>query len=315
VAAAILLVLAGSGSWLWLHHAAVPLVANAHLYDVAPGKNGAVLTLADGSTVVLDSLGNGVVATQNGTKLLLQNGQLAYASGDSANGNVGYNKMTTPRGRQFKLMLPDGTKVWLNAASALKYPTAFVKGERRVELEGEAYFEIAKDADKPFYVKINHKTEIQVLGTSFNVNAYADEDFMHTTLLEGAVKVNAFDQERVLKPGQQAVVAQVAYTLSPGTTVGQPAGNPLISVQQVNPQQFVAWKEGAFDFKTLSLAMVMRQLARWYDVEIVYEKNIPDLEIWGKIQRNLTLVQLLKVLKGMELNFRLEQGRRLVILP
>jgi ferric-dicitrate binding protein FerR (iron transport regulator) len=235
---------------------------------------------------------------------------LAYASGDSVNGSIAYNKMTTPRGRQFQLVLPDGTKVWLNAASSIKYPTAFVEGERRVELVGEAYFEVAKDAGKPFFVTINDKTEVQVIGTHFNVNAYPDEDIIHTTLLEGAVRVNSSFGTGFLNPGDQASVVREGYVHQKG----DPKWN--LRVTAVNTQQFVAWKDGVFDFGYANnLQTVMRQLARWYDVEVVYEKNVPNVEIWGKMQRNLTLVQLLKVLKGMELNFRLEEGRRLVIMP
>jgi ferric-dicitrate binding protein FerR (iron transport regulator) len=308
--AAVLLVIIATGTWRWLQPYKAPVVATTQVYDVAPGKDGAILTLADGTTVVLDSLGNGVVATQKGARLLLHNGQLAYAAGDPVNGAPVYNKMTTPRGRQFQLILPDGTKVWLNAASSIKYPTAFLAGERRVELEGEAYFEVAKNAEKPFFVKINDKTEVEVLGTHFNVNAYPDEDIMHTTLLEGAVRVNCAFGIGFLKPGDQASVVRAGYVHPAGSTKWN------LRVTAVNTQQFVAWKEGVFDFGYVNnLQAVMRQLARWYDVEIVYEKNVPNLEIWGKMQRNLTLVQVLKVLKGMDLNFRLEEGRRLVILP
>jgi ferric-dicitrate binding protein FerR (iron transport regulator) len=217
--------------------------------------------------------------------------------------------MTTPRGRQFQLVLPDGTKVWLNAASSIKYPTAFVEGERRVELVGEAYFEVAKDVDKPFYVKINDNAAVQVLGTHFNVNAYPDENFIHATLLEGAIKLNAYGSSGTPKPGHQAIITDVVNQVT-GKNWWQ------MKVHPVDVQQYVAWKDGVFDFGYANnLQTVMRQLARWYDVEVVYEKNVPNVEIWGKMQRNLTLVQLLKVLKGMELNFRLEEGRRLVILP
>ena len=206
-AASIILVL-GIGAYLWSarkKNAAPAVVAadtRVNTPDIPPGKDGAILTLADGSQVVLDSLGSGVIALQNGARAVIKNGELVYDLTRAGTGGVAYNTMTTPKGRQFILLLPDGTKVWLNAASSIRYPTVFSGRERKVELTGEAYFEVAKNVRLPFLVNVNDKATVEVLGTNFNVNAYEDEASINTTLLEGSVKVNG----TVIKPGQQVQV-------------------------------------------------------------------------------------------------------------
>ncbi len=276
--------------------------------DIAPGKQGAILTLADGSTVVLDSMGNGVVATQGGTKVLLHNGQLAYNTGSSAGAEVAYNKMVTPRGRQFQLVLPDGTKVWLNAASSLRYPTVFSGKDRTVEVTGEAYFEVAKLDDPstgkriPFKVKVNEQTAIQVLGTHFNINSYADEKTVNTTLLEGSVQVTSGTQKVIIEPGQQAQVA------------GQAAAGIKV-VADADVEKVMAWKNGVFNFQDASLEEVMRELQRWYNIDVVYEKGVPKLEFIGRMGRDLSLASVLNGLELSSVHFRIEEGRRLVILP
>lgn len=268
--------------------------------DVAPGKNGAILTLIDGSTVVLDSLGNGWLTTQSGTKVQLVNGQLVYEAGAAPPVAVGYNTMTTPKGRQFQLVLPDGSKVWLNAASSIRYPIVFNGAERRVEITGEAYFEVAHHASKPFRVQVNNETEIEVLGTHFNINAYDNEESINTTLLEGAVRIKNNKQRIVLTPGQQAQVS----------------GRQAIKVvDDVDVDKVMAWKNGVFNFNDASLQEVMRQLERWYDIEVVYEKDVPPLEFYGKMGKDLSLTAVLSGLEKSNVHFRLEEGRRLVVLP
>jgi len=268
--------------------------------DVAPGKNGAILTLMDGSTVVLDSLGNGWLTTQSGTKVQLVNGQLVYEAGAAPPVAVGYNTMTTPKGRQFQLVLPDGSKVWLNAASSIRYPIVFNRAERRVEITGEAYFEVAHHASKPFRVQVNNETEIEVLGTHFNINAYDNEESINTTLLEGAVRIKNNKQRIVLTPGQQAQVS----------------GRQAIKVvDDVDVDKVMAWKNGVFNFNDASLQEVMRQLERWYDIEVVYEKDVPPLEFYGKMGKDLSLTAVLSGLEKSNVHFRLEEGRRLVVLP
>jgi transmembrane sensor len=271
--------------------------------DVEPGRQGAVLTLADGRTVVLDSMQNGIVATQNGSKILLNNGQLTYNKNAAVAATTEFNAISTPRGRQFQLTLSDGTKVWLNAASSLRYPTFFNGKERRVEITGEAYFEVAKNAQMPFKVSINKETEIEVLGTHFNVNSYENESSINTTLLEGSVKVHHHTENTVIKPGQQAQVVQADNDPS-----------KIKVITSVNLAKVMAWKNGVFDFENATLEEVMRQLERWYDVDVVYEKGIPNLEFFGRMGRDLNLSNVLRGLQISKVHFRLEE-KKLIVLP
>jgi len=278
--------------------------------DVLPGKEGAMLTLSDGRQVLLDSLGNGLIAVQGTAEVKLQDGQLVYnKNGNAGEAAIAFNTMSTPRGRQFQLLLPDGTKVWLNAASSLTYPTAFTGHERKVEITGEAYFEVAKNARMPFKVKINDHTEVEVLGTHFNVNAYGDEEAIKTTLLEGKVKVIATQSGipnpkfEILHPGQQATIS----TKSNQST--------QIRVQTADVNEAVAWKNGAFSFTNADLPAVMRQLARWYNIEVEYKGDIPSGTFSGEIGRSLTLDQVLKGLTRTRINYRIEKENKLLILP
>jgi len=280
----------------------VSIPGTSKLADIAPGKQGAILTLADGSEVVLDSLANGVVAKQNGAQVVLKNGQLSYDAVGEATTEITYNTITAPRGRQFQLVLPDGSRVWLNAASSLTYPTAFSGRERSVKISGEAYFEIARDEQRPFKVNIDNETGIQVLGTRFNVHAYPEEAAIKTTLLEGAVRMISGKQQALLAPGQ------AAQTLR---GVNQ---QPIQIINNTDLEKALAWKNGLFDFEDTRLEEVMRQLARWYDIEIVYESGIPPIVFGGKISRDMMLSDLLKVLDDSEVHFRTE-GRRLIVMP
>ena len=291
--------------------------------EILPGREGAILTLANGLQVVLDSLGNGVIAAQYGSRVVLQNGQLAYDPTGEATGKMMYNTMTTPKGRQFSLVLPDGTKVWLNAASSLRYPTVFPGNERRVEVNGEAYFEVAKESARPFFVIINNKATVQVLGTSFNVNAYEDEASINTTLLEGSVKVAvtpsagmllpAVQSAVLLMPGQQAQIAPVSGRSANTNRSPGRAGIKLIKNADIN--KVMAWKNGAFNFDGVSLEEMMRQLERWYDIQVVYENGVPDIHFVGEMSRGVTLKGLIKGLEASEVHFRIEEGRRLVVMP
>lgn len=250
-------------------------------HDAPPGQNGAVLTLDDGSQVVLDSTGNGVVATQNGAKVILNNGQLSYNQGAASN-ERSYNTMTTPKGRQFKLVLPDGTKVWLNAASSLRYPTAFSGNERKVEITGEAYLEVAPMANMPFKVTVNNQLDVLVLGTSFNINAYQDEKMVRTTLLSGSIQVSAPGAKTpvMLQPGHQASL--------------HPSGK--LTVSSADEEQVLAWKNGNFHFDRADIQTIMRQIARWYDVEVIYE-DIPEKSFSGTIPRNVNVSKVFKILE------------------
>jgi transmembrane sensor len=303
--AAVLLVFAGIGLFFVLQrnnsrNAHQQVAQENNVNDVAPGKNGAILTLMDGSQVVLDSLGNGWLTTQSGTKVQLVNGQLVYEAGAAPPVAVGYNTMSTPKGRQFQLVLPDGSKVWLNAASSIRYPIVFNGGERKVAITGEAYFEVAHDASKPFRVMVNNETEVEVLGTHFNINAYHNEESINTTLLEGAVRIRNNQQRIVLSPGQQAQVSNQ---------------QDIKVVDDVDVEKVMAWKNGVFNFDDASLQEVMRQLERWYDIEVVYEKGVPPLEFYGKMGKDLPLSAVLSGLEKSNVHFRLEEGRKLIVLP
>lgn len=313
--AAALLLFAGGTYFLAIHkNTPTPSVAALNVPNIIPGKEGAVLTLADGRKVVLDSLGNGVIAMQNGAKVILKNGELQYALSGETSGDAVYNTMSTPKGRQFQITLPDGTKVWLNSASSLRFPTAFSGTDRRVEISGEAYFEVAHNAKQPFFVKINNRAELQVLGTWFNVNAYEDEKAINTTLLQGSVKVSVAgtaDQQgrsdiqgTILKPGQQAQIK-----------VGTKIQQGIVVIPNADIDKVMAWKNGAFNFNGADLGTVMRQLERWYDIDVVYEKGIPDIRFFGKMSRDVSLADLLKLLEASEVHFRIEEGRKLVVIP
>lgn len=264
---------------------------------IGPGKEGALLTLANGKTILLDSAGNGVIAVQEGSKIELNNGQVTYNASEAT--EVTYNTMTTPKGRQFRLVLPDGTRAWLNAASSLRYPTAFRGNERKVEVTGEVYFEVAKNKGMPFRVGINKDMQVVVLGTHFNLNSYSNEESINTTLLEGSVRITNKDQKVILKPGQQAQIN---------------AGKKINVINDVDVKRVMAWKDGVFDFNNAHLHEVMRQLERWYDIEVVYEKGVPDIEFVGRMGRDLSLSDVLKGLKLSEVHFRVE-GRKLIVLP
>lgn len=295
-AAAGIVAMLGVGAILWnnekkeVNHP----VEVAAVKEIEPGKDGAVLTLADGTQVVLDSLGNQLVATQNGSAAIIKNGQLVYDATEESTGEIVYNTMTTPKGKQFSVQLPDGTKVWLNAASSIRYPTAFKTNERAVQISGEVYFEVAKNSRMPFRVIVNDRSYVEVLGTNFNVNAYDNESSVNTTLLEGAVKVNG----TLVRPGQQAKVMN--------------AGGSVSLIENADIDKVMAWKNGYFSFDNMSLEEAMRQLARWYDIEVVYQQGIPKIKMAGEMKRDLNLSQLLEALKELGLNFQVE-GRKLII--
>ncbi|MBD0723774.1 hypothetical protein B6A10_01120 [Flavobacterium sp. L1I52] len=264
--------------------------------DKAPGKSGAILTLSDGSKIVLDSVGNGVLANQNNTLVSKKNGKLVYKT--SKNAQLAYNTMTTPRARQYNLELSDGTKVWLNASSSIMFPTSFAPNERKVILTGEAYFEVAKDKKRPFRVVVNNML-VNVLGTHFNINAYDDETSVNTTLLEGSVLITEKTKKVLLKPGQQA----------------QKQKSGVITINDnVNIEAVMGWKNGVFYFEKASLQTVLRQLSRWYNVDVVFEKDIPERIFEGEIQRNLQLSQVLKILEKNKVHFKID-GNILRVIP
>ncbi|HVI45717.1 MAG TPA: FecR domain-containing protein [Chitinophaga sp.] len=263
--------------------------------EVAPGGNKAVLTLSDGSVIQLDDAQNGTLGKQGNAQVVkLRSGQLAYQPAGTATA-VSYNTLSTPKGGQYQVALPDGTIVWLNAASSLHYPTAFTGSERTVELTGEGYFEVAPLARQPFHVKVNG-ADVTVLGTHFNIMAYTNEKTMKVTLLEGAVNVSAGGAARRLIPQQQAVVQ-----------------NAAISVANVDTDQETAWKNGFFIFDKADIQTVMRQLERWYNIDVTYEGIPPSLRFAGGMQRNLPLTKVLKILEQNQVRFSIE-GRHITVL-
>jgi ferric-dicitrate binding protein FerR (iron transport regulator) len=299
-AAAVALLLAG-GTYYWSVNRQPTALVAAKPAVIEPGRQGAVLTLADGREIVLDSLKNGVVANQRGAAVVLGEGQLVYDPTVAAAPELQYNIMTTPKGRQFRITLPDGTNVWLNAASSLRYPTSFTGNERRVEVTGEAYFEVVKNAGKPFIVEVNDKAAIEVLGTSFNINAYGNERAIRATLLNGSVRVGVpstgHQKTVVLSPGQQAEVA----------------GTQITVADNQDTDKILAWKNGLFNFDGADLEEVMRQLERWYNIEVIYENGIPHTRFIGEMSRQIALTDLLDILKRTEVDFRVE-GRKLIVL-
>jgi transmembrane sensor len=270
--------------------------------DVAPGQYKASLTLADGSVVAVDSFFNGKLVQQGNTNVYNKNGQLVYKE-EKKGGAVIYNKLTTSKGEMYGTILSDGSKVWLNSQSSIKYPVTFVDDKRKVEITGEAYFEVAsltgQKGKRPFIVTIDGM-EVEVLGTKFNVNGYNNEAQIKTTLLEGKVKVSEGDAEKVLSPGQQAKLEKQTGEIN--------------TVDDVDVDEAVAWRYGYFQFNDADLQTVMNQIVRWYDVSVVYEGNVPDKKFWGKISRNNSLSNILTALERYGVHFRIE-GKKIIITP
>lgn len=264
---------------------------------IMPGHNQAVLTLANGTEVPLDSAGHQLIR-QGAVSIRQQNGRLQYTL-ETAGPASGFNTLTVPRGGQYQVVLPDGTQVWLNSASRLKYPVAFNESERTVELQGQGYFEIAPQAAHPFKVQANG-LEVQVLGTGFDIMAYPDEKTVRTTLVEGAVKVTNGKSASILKPGQQAVLDQAART---------------IAVKEADVSSVTAWKSGLFVFNNADLATILREIARWYDVEIVNEGGHNAELYGGSISRRQELQEVLRLLQSDGSNHFKIEGRKLIVLP
>lgn len=287
-AAAVILGIIAVGTYFWAERTIMPAttekagaVAEA---DIAPGGNKAMLTLANGAQIVLDSANNGVLATQGNTAIIKsQSGQLIFDISKQTAGTDdiapdAINTLSTPKGGQYVIILPDGTKVWLNAQSSLHFPTAFNAKERVVQLSGEAYFEVAKDKRKPFHVQ-SKGADIEVLGTHFNVMAYTNEPIMETTLLEGAIKVSKDNRSETIRPGKQVQLSDQG-----------------MQIRSIDTVDAVAWKNGIFQFNDTHLKNIMRQVERWYDVKIDYA-SLPDKRYNGMVFRNSNLSEVLKMLE------------------
>jgi len=303
LAAAAVFVLAVIGAYLLVnqHPVELPVANNQHqTNDILPGGNKAVLTLSNRSDINLENVSNGAIVKEGGTKISkLNDGQLVYNILEEKPTQVLYNTVTTPRGGQYQLLLSDGSKVWLNSASSIRFPVSFTGNIRRIEVTGEAYFEVAKDPFIPFKVDVDGKNEVEVLGTHFNINSYADEGTIKTTLLEGSVKVTSLKtgESKLITPGQQAQL----------NTNGQ------IAINKADLDKVMAWKNGYFNFDGADTRMVMQLISRWYDVDVVYEGDIPQKEFGGDMEKNLNLSQVLKSLEKNDLHCRLE-GKKLIVM-
>lgn len=304
VAAAAILVIFGAGLYFYRSNSnlSVPVYAN----DIpSKGKNTATLTLANGEKIELSEARIGTLADQSGIRISkTKDGQLIYEIIDQANAAANkWNTLSTSKGETYMVRLPDGTKVWLNTASALKYPASFADSKKRdVELSGEAYFEVAKDPLHPFVVKTATQ-DVEVLGTHFNINSYTDENSTRTTLLEGAVKVSLRDGmlSRVIKPGEEVLNTQ-----------------RQLQVKTANIKDAVAWKSGYFRFNNENLESIMRQVSRWYDVDVVYAGNRNELAVltfWGIVSKDKNVSEVLKMIERAEkVKFSIS-GRTITVMP
>jgi transmembrane sensor len=292
-AASILLVLSAGGYFI-LHKTAVQQQMAKH--DIAPGHNQATLTLSNGQKIILTKGMNGKLAQQGNTQILVNSGNaIAYHAGQSES-TVTYNTLSTARGEQspYPLVLADGTQVWLNAASSITYPTVFNGKERSVTVTGEAYVIVAHNARQPFKLTAGGQT-INDIGTEFNINAYTDEPVVTTTLAEGSIKIAKENQSVIIKPGQQAA-----------------SKNTGITVSNANLESALAWKNGRFDFNNADVPAFMRQIARWYNVDVAYEGGIPNASINGSVFRNTNASNALKIVKLLGIPYRIE-GRKIII--
>lgn len=271
-------------------------------HDIPSGKNAATLILGNGKMIVLNNVNTGFLALQSGVKITKKDdGTILYNADKSTTENIQYNTLSTANGQQYKLTLPDSTKVWLNAGSSVKFPVSFAgMAKRQVETKGEVYFEVRKDKQHPFVVKTGNQL-VEVLGTHFNINSYDGDKVTKTTLLEGSVKISglSLSNTRILSPGEQSILEKSTMK---------------ISVQQVDPEDEVAWKTGYFVFNDADIKDLLKSISRWYDVEIVYQEEPNDFKLIGRISRTKNLSDVLKALELTDkIHFKV-QGRRITVI-
>ncbi|MDP2412647.1 FecR family protein [Daejeonella sp.] len=282
------------------------IIANVKSNDILPGGSRAILTLADGRKIELDESENGILVNQGGIKVHKNSdGIIEYTFSKQESNTIAatdkaepvYNTIETPVGGKYQLNLADGTKVWLNSSSSLRFPIFFSEDNREVELKGEAYFEVSKDFKRKFSVRSGIQT-VEVLGTQFNINAYSDEKSIKTTLFEGEIRVIDLktNDSKLLKPGEQSNVDQ------------------SIQIKRIDTQAEIAWKEGYFYFKRADIETVMRQLGRWYGVTARYEANLPEQHFSGAISNSLTLLEVLEILEKSNIHFSLD-GKEVIVMP
>jgi transmembrane sensor len=279
------------------HEASEVIAANKPAIIKQENHNKAILTLANGQTMELDDAANGIIAEEGGASIhKTNNGEIRYnkTAGEENNTAVSINTISTPKGGQYHITLPDGSKVWLNALSALKFPTAFKGKNRVVELTGEAYFEVAKDKARPFEVKMADETSIEVLGTHFNIMAYPGEHSVDATLLEGSINVQKGNLSKMVRPGEMAQITD------------------RIALQKVNADDMISWKNGLFRFEKANVQTVMHEIERWYNVDVLYEGGMPDNQITGFIPRTSQLNDVLKMLELSGLKLK-AQGNKIKV--
>lgn len=304
IAAAVLIAIAGVAVFFtWNKKKTnMPVAANrvVNNKDIEPGGNKAILTLADGSTIVLDTAHNGHLANQNNTTIIkLSSGLLSYKDVKTNEEKILLNTITTPRGGQYGLELSDGTKVWLNSASSLIFPTSFTGKERRVELKGEGYFEVAKNEAMPFHVNVDN-VDVKVLGTHFNIMGYNDDENINTTLIEGKVTITANETTKNLLPGKKAVFVKTTNS---------------IEISKANIAQAVAWKNGEFRFKDTGIEEIMRQVGRWYDVDVEYQTKSTNQYFTASLPRMQNISTLLQILELTgTVHFKID-NRKIIVLP
>jgi ferric-dicitrate binding protein FerR (iron transport regulator) len=298
VAAASILLVLGTGTLIYFNQHKKHGSDLAQVHDIAPGKQGATLTLASGKRIRLGDAANGELAKEAGMEISKsRDGQLVYKLAGEQKEEDRVNTLATANGETYQVVLPDGSHVWLNSASSLTYNASLLKdGKRSVRLSGEGYFEVAKDKSHPFIVEAGAE-QVEVLGTHFNVNSYSDEPVVATTLLEGSVRVSAGKAVRTIVPGEQAA--------------GSAGG---IKVARVNTESVVDWKEGEFNLEDVDFRVAMRKIARWYDVEVVYDQSVPEhIESWGLISRSSKLSAVTRLIENSgQVRFRLE-GKKLYV--
>lgn len=272
--------------------------------DIPPGTHSAILTLDDGAAILLDSAANGTLARQGNVNVLKNDGDIMYSPvrSEPADIQLVYNTISTLKGNEYHLVLSDGTQVWLNAASSIRFPASFAGNERRVEITGEVYFEVARMHSKPFYVNIktgnSEPGEVEVLGTHFNINSYADEEEVKTTLLEGSVKIKRSNEIKTLSPGEQAKYDSKTMVIEKNVDVGE----------------VIAWKEGLFHFNNTGIKAIMRQMARWYDVEVDFEGKVPDEGFTGTISKRVPLSVFLKIMELNGIHLKAD-GKKVIVMP
>ncbi|WEK38123.1 MAG: DUF4974 domain-containing protein [Candidatus Pseudobacter hemicellulosilyticus] len=320
-AAVLFLLLAGAATWLFLPPGKSSESPTAKNNIVPPGGNKAILTLADGSNIVLDSIGNGQLAAQGNVQILKQGDMVSYVfkqDEDNLQSHLYFNTIATPPGGEYRIVLPDGSKVWLNAASSIRFPARFAAHERRVAVTGECYFEVAAVNNRsgqklPFIVSVHagdyaavegNMADITVLGTQFNVNAYANEPLVKATLVEGRIRMALPDNTDAveLQPGAQARL--------------QPGAGKITIDRNADLEEVLAWRNGVFSFSNADIPTVMRQLQRWYDVSVVYNGDLPDARFEGTIPRNSNLEEVLDIIRQTNPNIHVKlEGRKIRVTP